>query len=121
MQPLALAIDPVAKPRMTQADKWKKRKATDRYWQYKDLLRTMVQIAPGTESDPLSLTFIIAMPNSWSEKKKLAYDGEPHMQKPDLDNLIKGFKDALWDNDAVVYQYGPMLKVWGRTGAIIVN
>jgi Holliday junction resolvase RusA-like endonuclease len=32
---------------------------------------------------------------SWSHKRKIAAIGQPHVQKPDLDNLIKGVSDAL--------------------------
>ena len=36
---ITLNIVHVAKPRMTQSDKWKKRPATTKYWKYKDDLK----------------------------------------------------------------------------------
>ena len=38
---ITLNIVPVAKPRMTQSDKWKKRPATDKYWKFKDDLKML--------------------------------------------------------------------------------
>jgi Holliday junction resolvase RusA-like endonuclease len=118
---IEIEITPVGKPRMTRSDRWKKRAATDKYWQYKDKLCSMIHIAPGTESDVLSLTFILPMPDSWSKKKKATMDGKPHTQKPDLDNLIKAFKDSLFTDDSMVHEYGPMKKRWGRVGKIVIN
>jgi len=39
----------------------------------------------------------------------------------DLDNLIKGFKDALLIEDSHIHTYHNMKKVWGREGAIILK
>ena len=46
--------------------------------------------------------------------------GKPHRQKPDLDNLVKAFKDALLKDDKGVHTYGIMQKIWGDTGEIVV-
>lgn len=45
--------------------------------------------------DELRVTFHIAMPRSWSQKKKDAKAGQPHQQKPDLDNLVKALMDVF--------------------------
>jgi len=45
---------------------------------------------------------------------------KPHTQTPDLDNLIKAFKDALLKNDSAVWRYGPMTKVWDYEGSIVI-
>lgn len=47
--------------------------------------------------------------------------GTPHTLRPDLDNLIKNFKDALATNDAYVWRYRDCEKVWGEKGRIIVS
>ena len=38
---ITLNIVPVAKPRMTQSDKWKKRPVVQKYWKYKDDLKLL--------------------------------------------------------------------------------
>jgi Holliday junction resolvase RusA-like endonuclease len=59
------------------------------------------------------------MPNSWSNKKRLAMDGTPHTlkRKCDIDNLVKGFMDILFDDDGDVWDIRAS-KFWSRTGAI---
>ena len=69
----------------------------------------------------LDIKFVIPMPTSWSEKKRVEMDGKPHTQRPDLDNLIKAFKDALLIEDSHVHTYHNMKKTWGRNGAIILK
>lgn len=118
---ITLNINPVAKPRMTQSDKWKKRKATTKYWKFKDDLKLLCFVAQWMPKDDLDVTFVIPMPISWSEKKKKKMDGEPHKSRPDLDNLIKAFKDALMVEDSNVHTYHNMKKVWGRKGQIILK
>lgn len=45
---------------------------------------------------------------------------KPHTVKPDLDNLIKAFKDALLTDDSSVWRYGRMTKVWDYEGSIVL-
>jgi Holliday junction resolvase RusA-like endonuclease len=129
---IRLGVVPLGKPRMTQSDKWRvdpdhsdaqkrQRPAVTRYYAFKDDLRSLIQVPDWGEDDVLSLTFIIPMPKSWPAKKRELMNGAPHMQKPDLDNLIKAFKDALFDDDSVVHTYGSMTKRWGDAGSIIVH
>jgi len=100
--PLVVEIVPVAKPRMTQRDKWAKRPAVMRYRRYCDELRS----ALGDWKMPCfgrQITFCMPMPKSWSETWKVSMEGKPHQARPDIDNLTKGILDALFDNDAVVW------------------
>jgi Holliday junction resolvase RusA-like endonuclease len=60
------------------------------------------------------------MPKSWSKKKRKAMNLQPHESKPDLDNLLKGFKDALCENDSFVHTYDQIKKVWGERGQVII-
>ena len=106
---------------MTQRDKWKKRPATDKYWKFKDELKMLCFLCRWQPKEELDVTFVIPMPTSWSEKKRVQMDGQPHKQRPDLDNLIKAFKDALLEEDSHVHTYDNMKKVWGRKGAIILK
>jgi Holliday junction resolvase RusA-like endonuclease len=43
------------------------------------------------------------MPESWSRKKRALYDGQPHQQKPDLDNLVKAVLDAIYGDDSGIW------------------
>jgi len=120
---IKLFIRPIPKPRMTQRDKWAKRPIVVRYFEYKDSLRDQIEKNNIQLGVKLSLTFIIAVPKS-KRKKGGAWRnmiGTPHQLKPDLDNLIKAFKDALYKDDSVVWKYGPMEKIWGETDAIIYH
>ena len=118
---ITLNIVPVAKPRMTQSDKWKKRPATEKYWKYKDDLKMLCFLCRWQPKEDLDIKFILPMPKTWSEKKKKKMDGQPHKQRPDLDNLIKAFKDALLIEDSHIHTYQNMQKVWGREGQIMLK
>ena len=62
------------------------------------------------------------MPESWSVRKKKGLDGWPHQNKrgPDIDNLLKGFYDALTTNDADVWDVRAT-KLWSYEGAIEIR
>lgn len=110
-------IIPVAKPRMTQRDKWQKRDCVMRYRQFKDEVRLLGVKVP--ESD-YHITFYIPMPQSWSEKKKRSWNGTPHQQRPDKDNLEKALLDALFSDDSHIWD-GRVTKRWGYEGKIIIK
>ena len=117
-------VDPVAKPRMTQVDKWRKRPVTGKYWAFKDLLRfeanqLKVPDLPGIIK---GLIFIVRIPKYRSAKDKIAMDGEPHTVRPDLDNYLKAFQDALCKEDSHIYSIqGELGKYWGPEGRIILK
>ena len=114
-----MVIDPMGKPRMTKRDKWQQRPAVMRYRSYCDQLRIML----GEDyelPEVLDLTFYIAMPKSWSAKKKQQMVLKPHRQKPDIDNLAKAFMDAFKKEDAHVYQLRAV-KYWAERGEIFVG
>jgi len=110
-------IVPVPKPRMTRSDKWKKRPPVLRYFAFKDEVR-LKKVHVNECGD--HITFVIPMPNSWSKKKKAEYDGKPHQQKPDKDNLEKALLDAIYDEDSHVWD-SRVSKVWGYEGKIIIK
>ncbi len=120
MREIYIDLSPVPKPRMTQSDKWKKRGATTRYWNYKDALIWLCKMNDYQIGEAISIDFIVEMPKSWSKKKRQEFNGKPHQSKPDLDNFIKAFKDALCKDDSHIYYYGRMRKMWGEKGAIII-
>lgn len=119
MPKLKIHTVPVPAPRMTRADRWKKRPCVLRYFDCKDNYRLGMKKGYELPGKGLSLEFHLPMSKSWSEKKKLAHDGQPHQQKPDLDNLIKTFKDSFGE-DSHVHEYGTMRKVWSRTGKVVI-
>jgi Holliday junction resolvase RusA-like endonuclease len=101
-KPKEIKIKPIAKPRMTRRDKWLKppRKCVSEYWAFKDELnKHNIYI-----DDSLNITFMIAMPKSWSKKKKRIFAGTPHKQRPDADNLVKSVLDCLLKEDSHVYK-----------------
>lgn len=61
-------------------------------------------------SGPLSIKvrFFMPMPDSWSNKKKAELGGEPHVSRPDLDNLVKTVADAIngiaYGDDSQIYK-----------------
>ncbi len=106
-------ICPVAKPRMTRSDKWKKRPATAKYWAFCDQVRLeKVKFESGNH-----VVFYIPMPRSWSKKRQEEMLGEPHTPTPDLDNLVKALGDAIYENDSCLWDYRAT-KRWSETGRI---
>lgn len=110
-------IPPVPKPRMTRRDVWKKRPVVERYYRFKDAVRAMAAKDKFELPEEYEIIFYVEMPKSWSEKKKKEYDGKPHQQKPDLDNYVKAFQDALVDEDSYVYKLTAS-KFWKRHSSL---
>ena len=108
-------IIPMPKPRMTQRDRWAKRPCIAAYWEWKDALKAAWNGQPLDQ--PHKLVFVLPMPQSWSQKRKASSLWTPHTSKPDLDNLLKAFYDALLDQDSSVWAV-LALKVWGEQGGI---
>lgn len=69
--------------------------------------------------EKIEMNFYIAMPKSWSKKKKNLMLGKPHQQKPDLDNLIKTI-DCLCDEDEFIYQINATKK-WAEYGHLEIR
>lgn len=99
-----IEIDPVSKPRQTRSDKWKKRDCVVRYRAFADELRLLVKKAGFKPTDSIEVDFFIALPESWSEKKKNSFVGQPHQSKPDIDNLLKAIMDILYETDQHVWK-----------------
>lgn len=118
---ITLNILPVAKPRMTQSDKWRERPVVKRYRAFKKELQLLCAICQWQPKDELEVTFVLPIPKSWSQRKKRKMVGQPHKQRPDLDNLVKAFKDSLFIEDSHVHTYHKMQKIWGERGQIIVK
>ena len=97
----------VAKPRMTQSDKWQKRPRVTQFWVFKaNILQAALEagFVPET-STILKLRFVayIAIPASWSKKKRAERIGAIHDAKPDTSNILKGLEDTLAEDDSKIF------------------
>ena len=107
---MILDISPCPKPRMTRADRWKKRPAVVRFFAFRDAVKQELEDLFALQNNSIidfrsvEIVFHIPMPKSWSKKKKKLYEGTPHLQRPDLDNYIKAWNDCILDEDSSVWQ-----------------
>ena len=106
---------------MTQRDKWltgtKKRAPVRRYHDFVQLC--YIYNVELFECD-FEVVFILAMPKSWSKKKRAAMIGQPHQQTPDNDNLMKALKDAVYQQDSHIWDYR-ISKIWGEKSLIVIS
>ncbi len=89
-----------------------------RYRAFCDELR--LKISPEQISFPCKIVFYIKMPDSWSDNKREKMKNNPHLSRPDFDNLVKGFFDALYENDSMAWSVW-VEKRWGFKGKITVE
>lgn len=107
-------VCPCPAPRQTRSDQYRVRPAVARYRLFRDLVRAEWReckwIGP---ADYMEVTFWIPMPKTWSQKKKDQMVFRPHQGKPDLDNLAKGFWDAIYrdEDDSHIY-HAVLSKYW---------
>ena len=100
---ITINVAPCSKPRMTQADKWKKRPSVVKFFAFRDAIKQSTIHNIALES--FDIEFYIQMPKSWSKKKKELHNGNPHKQRPDLDNYIKAWCDSVFEEDSVVWRF----------------
>lgn len=120
---ISVPIQPVAasRPRVTRKGTYYEEK----YQTFKKVFPLLVGRQKKLDG-PLSayMEFHIAMPKSWSKKKKLEMNGQYHTQVPDSDNLQKAVLDSLngnaYDDDSQVCQIFA-LKKWAERGSIVVK
>lgn len=125
---VTIPVKPMGAVRMTGRGKFIKPNA-QRYLTYKKFIQMHVlrQVKKHELlNGPLEVTvwFIMPIPQSWSNKKKVAAIGEWHCKKPDIDNLVKGLFDSMnqliWQDDNQVavlttkkiYGNEPMIEVY---------
>lgn len=111
-------IEPNTKPRMTTADKWKKRPCVLQYRAFCDELR--LKSCNFQLSGSFKIRFFLSMPKSWSKKKRDLMRGQAHQETPDLDNLLKAVNDVLLKQDKVIFQIDAS-KWWADKGKIIIQ
>jgi len=122
---IVIYINPQAKPRMVASDKWKKRLVVEKYWVYKQLIKLSLnqeqqEILEKTEKFE-SIKFYMALPESWSKKKKKETNNKPHQQTPDIDNLLKGLFDVLMIEDKRVWRIRELEKKWSNKPRIEIE
>lgn len=121
MRAYSWAVVPVGKPRQTQRDKWAQRPAVMRYRAFADEVRRLAKEQGfAMPESGARIVFSIPMPKSWSEAKRARMRGQPHRQKPDLDNLVKAFTDALCEDDCAIWNVSAE-KRWSDAPAIDVT
>ena len=118
---MSICIDAsiVPKPRMTRSDRWKNRPCVLRYWDFADVLRAAAAAQNFELGDRIKIEFHIAMPKSWSKKKRSEMECRPHKNYPDLDNCIKSCADILKKEDKTIYEI-TATKSWSREPRIII-
>lgn len=104
---------PMAKPRMTQRDKWNKRPIVQRWNAYKDTVRLLTPPNFEIPESRYWMVFTFALPKS----DPVGMIGHGHQKKPDKDNLEKGILDIFLADDSKVFD-GRVTKLWGDTDSI---
>jgi len=113
-------VVPVAKPRMTQQDKWKKRPCVMKYWDFKEEMLCLAQQMKFTLPDQFLIVYYIPLFASYSKKRREKLRGKPHKAKPDIDNLNKAVLDAFMIEDASVWSHWSR-KYWADDPSIVIT
>lgn len=119
-KPIFLPLPPQGKPRMTRGDSWNPRKAVSDYWDWKHRLLDLWHPLEIPPPDTAHLVFLFKLPKSYSKKKKASLLWQPHEQKPDTDNCLKAFFDALFDDDKMVWDIRGT-KLWSTQSGILIK
>lgn len=107
---------------MTRKDKWAKRPIVEAYFTYANALRALADRRRFKLPDHgVRFFFEFPMPQSWSKKKRLEMNGQPHRQTPDIDNCIKAVLDPLLKQDCTVWQIAGAEKRWAIKGSITLE
>jgi len=105
--------------RQTLSAAWKNRPCVLRYRAFHDELRRKMRGFTLPDSG-YHMTFFLPIPPSWSGKKKIQFEGQPHRSKPDKDNLEKAVLDALKEDDSGVWD-GRVTKRWSANPRIEIT
>lgn len=105
---------------MTRRDRWSPSQAVEKYWDWKDRLVLAweeLEIEPPTTAH---IIFLFGFPKTYPKKKKAKLIWKPHEQKPDTDNCIKAFFDALMTDDKMVWDIRGT-KLWANQSGILIK
>ena len=108
-------VVPMGAVRMTQSDKWKvnpnhsdplkrQREVVTRYFEFKSKIKAQAEQMQFKLGGVLEIAFLVPMPHTWSEKKKIKHNKQPVKTRPDIDNYVKSFMDALEVEDGFVWK-----------------
>ncbi len=123
-------VIPMGAVRMSQSDKWKtnpkhtdpnkrQRQVVTEYFDFKTKIKAQAEEMKFLLPEVLDIVFLIPMPFTWSEKKKVKHNKTKVMKRPDLDNLVKAFMDALSVEDGYVWKITAE-KRYSFNGSILV-
>jgi Holliday junction resolvase RusA-like endonuclease len=101
--------------RMTQSDRWKtnprhvdpnkrQREVVTQYFEYKNKVLEQAREMKFELPEVLEIVFCVPMPFTWSEKKKVRNNKLPVKKRPDIDNYVKAFMDAMSNEDGNVWK-----------------
>ena len=118
-------IPPTPKPRMTISDRrpYPPKKYKGKVWprpavtRWKTFKNMVIAHKVTLPEDGAHVIFYLAMPKSWSRRKKEKMLGQLHKQTPDWDNLAKALCDAIYGNDACISDIR-ISKYWAYEDAI---
>ena len=86
---------PKQRPRMTRSGSVYTPAATTRYERLVAKHARAAGAAPMTGPVAVDISVRFPIPKSWTKARRLAADGGPHTQRPDIDNLQKSVLDGL--------------------------
>lgn len=88
------------------------------------LMQGLTDTLPLDAKIKLSLYFQFEAPASYSKKKKEAMRGMYHMNKPDIDNLLKFYLDGLngilYKDDSQICRLQEVYKIWAETAMTVI-
>lgn len=103
----------MSKPRMVASDKWKERPCVMRYWAWKAEIKSLANERSLDLPSTFRVYFHVPIPPSITKAAKAARAGNPHTQRPDVDNFVKGLLDALCEEDSYVWRVDAQ-KRWSK-------
>lgn len=112
----------VPAPRQSGRDAYDPRPGVQRYHAFRDEVRLRrVQLPPFG----YHVVFVMEMPKSWPKARRAAFEGKPHQQTPDKDNLEKALLDGVFNQadcsgDSHVWD-GRVTKLWGKKPMIVIS
>lgn len=119
---------PSGKPTMTRRDQWKvgeqARPCVQAYRNWADAIRAAADgvIWPPVLQGRILVVSYLPIPPSYAKALSLELRGQPCHVKPDEDNIVKGIKDALFEQDSFIYD-SRSVKYWddGRSARAEVS
>jgi Holliday junction resolvase RusA-like endonuclease len=116
---------PVAKPRMSQRDRWKERPCVLAYRDFCDRARKAAGIRGKMRLvDPIivTVTAYFGFPRSINLSRQRELRNSPHTGRVDADNVLKSINDALFENDHLVCR-ATVEKLWddGQGPRVVVE